>query len=73
MHIFRVSEDRALLKSPKACSKWESAPYGASRENFQKSVSLLSEVPVAHHLSLKVVSFNLGIQKYFNKVIHVFV
>ena len=73
MHVFKASGDGALLKSPKACSKQELAPYGASHENFQKSVALLGEIPVAHQLSLKVVSFNLGIQKYFNEVIHMFV
>lgn len=73
MHIFGVSGDGALLQSPKVCSKQELAPYGALRENFQKSVALLTEVPVAHHLSLKVISFNLGTLKCFDKVIHVFV
>lgn len=62
VHIFKAS-DGGLLRSPEAHSKKEIAPYGASRENFQKSVALLRDIPVAHHLSLKVVSLNLGIQK----------
>lgn len=71
--MFKASGDGALLESPKARTKQELALYSVSCENFQKSLALLGEIPVAHHLSLKVDSFNLGIQKYFNEVIHVFV
>lgn len=49
------------------------AALGVLCENFQNSLVLLGEIPVAHHLSPKAVSFNLGIQKYFNRVIHLFV
>lgn len=49
------------------------ATLGVSCENFQNSLVLIDEIPVAHHLSPKPTSFNLGIQKYFNGVIHLFV